>query len=102
MPDSYVWKPTLALVERSNVGRFMKRHGIGGYQELLARSIGDIEWFWRAVVDDLDIEFSRPFDTILDASRGIAWSRWFEGGTINLATHCLDRHAEGGAVRRSR
>ena len=25
-----------------------------------------------------------------------AWSRWFVGGQINLAHHCLDRHARSG------
>jgi acetyl-CoA synthetase len=96
MSDSYVWKPSAAVVEHSNIGRFMSRHGIAGYAELIARSKGDIEWFWRAVIEDLDITFFRPFDTIVDASRGIAWSRWFEGGTINLAHQCVDRHARAG------
>ena len=45
------------------------------------------------MIEDLDIAFFRPFDAILDASRGIAWCRWFVGGSINLAHHCLDRHA---------
>jgi acetyl-CoA synthetase len=94
MPDNYLWRPSPAAVETSNIGGFMKRHGIGGYAELVRRSTADIEWFWTAVLDDLGIEFSRPFDALVDASRGIAWSRWFVGGAINLAHHCLDRHAK--------
>jgi acetyl-CoA synthetase len=96
MPDSYLWKPTPAFVESSNIHRFMTRHGIAGYAELIARSTGDIEWFWRAVIEDLEISFVRPFDRLLDTTRGIPWSRWFLGGTINLAHHCLDRHARSG------
>jgi acetyl-CoA synthetase len=110
----YVWKPSPAIVERSNISRFMRRHGITGYHDLVARSTGDIEWFWNAVVEDRQIEFYRPFDAIVDTSRGIAWPRWFIGGAVNLAHHCLDRHAksargahaaivseaENGAVRR--
>ena len=45
------------------------------------------------MIEDLDIAFYRPYDAILDTSRGIPWSRWFVGGSINLAHQCLDRHA---------
>jgi acetyl-CoA synthetase len=114
MPEPYAWTPTPEITAHSNVGRFMRRHGIGTYQELIRRSTDDIEWFWAAVVDDLGIEFFRPFEKVLDASRGIPWARWFVGGTINLAHNCLDKHArsprrdrpavvwegEDGAVRR--
>ncbi len=96
MPDSYVWTPSSEVVAYSNIGRFMRRHGIAGYRELVARSIADTEWFWRAVVEDLGIEFFRPFDRVLDSRRGIAWTEWFCGGTINLAQQCLDRHALSG------
>ena len=60
MSDKYVWKPTQAVIEHSNIGRFMRRHGIAGYRDLVARSTADIEWFWNAVVEDLGIEFFRP------------------------------------------
>ncbi len=93
MPGNYLWTPTPDVVERANVSRFMKRHKIADYQELIDRSTADIEWFWHAVVEDLDITFFRPYVTILDASRGIPWCRWFLGGSINLAHQCLDRHA---------
>ncbi len=96
MTDTYVWKPTGEIVEYSNIGRFMRRHGIAGYRELIAKSTSDIEWFWRAAVEDLHIEFFRPFENVLDSSRGIAWTTWFGGGTVNLAHQCVDRHAQSG------
>ena len=99
MPGNYVWSPTPDVIERANVTRFMRRHGIADHRELVARSIADIEWFWGAVIEDLDIAFFRPHDAILDASRGIAWCRWFVGGSVNLAHQCLDRHAPSSASR---
>jgi len=93
MAGAYVWKPTQAVVEHSNIGRFMRRHGIAGYRDLVAWSTTDIEWFWNAVIEDLGIEFFRPFETLLDTTRGIPWSRWFGGAQLNLAHNCLDRHA---------
>ena len=55
MSDNYVWKPTAEVVEYSNIGRFMRRHGIAGYRELIAKSTSDLEWFWKAAIDDLQI-----------------------------------------------
>jgi acetyl-CoA synthetase len=81
-------------VERANVTRFMRAHGIESYDELVRRSTDDIEWFWDAVVKDLGIRFARPYDRVLDTSDGVPWARWFVGGTTNLATTCVDRWAE--------
>ena len=85
-----VWSPTPAYVERANVTRFMRAHGIGTYDELVRRSIEDIAWFWDAVVRDLDIGFVDPYDEVLDTSAGVEWATWFRGGTLNLAAQCVD------------
>jgi acetyl-CoA synthetase len=89
-----VWRPSPEYVERANVTRFMRAHGIGSYDDLVRRSQDDVEWFWDAVVKDLGIEFFRPYDRVLDTSDGVPWSKWFVGGTINLAHNCVDVWAE--------
>jgi acetyl-CoA synthetase len=89
-----VWSPSEDYVERANVTRFMRASGIGSYEELVARSQADVEWFWDAVVKDLGIEFYEPYTQVLDTSGGIAWATWFRGGSINLAHNCVDRWAE--------
>ena len=93
MLNPYAWRPTREVAERSNVGRFMRRHGIADYHELVRRSTGDVGWFWDAVVRDLGIEFDRPYDRVFDDSRGIAWTTWFPGGRVNVARNCVERHA---------
>src|SRR4051812_44716865 len=114
MAEDFVWTPSRDYIEHSNVWRFMQRHGIADYPELIRRTTTDIEWFWDAMVADLQIEFFRPYEKVLDTTRGIPWSRWFVGGQINLAHNCVDKHArsarrdhpallwegEDGAVRR--
>ncbi|MGH2554492.1 MAG: acetate--CoA ligase [Actinomycetota bacterium] len=89
-----VWSPSEDYVERANVTRLMRAHGIGSYEELVKRSQDDVEWFWEAVVRDLQIEFYEPFRQILDESGGKPWAKWFVGGQINLAHNCVDRWAE--------
>ena len=38
----------------------------------------------------------RPYERVLDTSRGIAWTRWFTGAQTNLVLNCLDRHIRAG------
>jgi acetyl-CoA synthetase len=87
------WSPTPAVVERANVTRLLARAGIDDYAELLRRSQDDPDWFWPLVVEDLGIEFSTPFERVLDESRGPEWTTWFVGGRVNIARACVHRWA---------
>ena len=88
-----VWRPSQEYVERANVTRFMRTHGISTYEDLVARSVADIAWFWDAVVKDLGIEFFEPYERVVDTSGGVEWATWFGGGSVNLAHDCVDRWA---------
>ena len=107
------WVPAPALVRDANLTRFMQHVGVTGITELHARAEADPAWFWEAVVRDLDWPFPRPWEQVLDLSRGKAWATWFTGATTNLALACVDRwrdadparpalfwEGEDGAVRR--
>ncbi len=72
----------------------MRSHGIGSLAELTRRSVDDVEWFWDAVVRDLDIGFSTPYERVIDRSAGPAWATWFVGGRTNVAAQCVDRWAD--------
>ena len=87
-----IWNPTEALIRASNVRRFMERHNIKTYEDLIARSTGDIEWFWDAAMRDLGISWYQPYNKVLDTTAGIPWTRWYVGGKTNIVYNCLDRH----------
>ena len=90
------WRPGPDYVENANVTRFMRKHGIGSIDEFRRRSIEEMEWFWDAVIADMEIEFTTPYERVLDSSGGTPWSKWFVGGHVNLTHNCVDRHALGG------
>jgi hypothetical protein len=92
-PD-IVWRPTPFYLERSRLGRFMRRHGMGSVDELLRRSASDIEWFWEATVRDLELEWFEPYSRVLDLSGGVEWPRWFVGGRYNHVHDAVDRQAQ--------
>ena len=88
---SIAWRPTREYVEHSRLGAFMKRHGLASLDALMNRSTSDIEWFWRAVMDDLGIEFYEPYVRVLDLSSGVATPRWCVGGRMNIVHNCLEK-----------
>lgn len=90
--SDFIWSPTPDYIENANVTRLMRRHGIDDFNDLVKRSQEDIEWFWQAAIEDLGIDFFKPFDQLLDVSAGPQWPKWFTGGTINLTYNCVDRH----------
>ena len=88
-----VWKPTIDYIENANITRFMKKNNIKNYNHLMKKSTEDIEWFWDAALKDLNIEWYKPYEKVLDDSKGIQWTKWFIGGKINIVHNCLDKHA---------
>lgn len=92
-PDDIAWRPTRAQVERSHLKRFMDQHRLRDYQHLLLRSTEVPQWFWDAVVKDLDLEFYSPYQQVVDLSSGVPWARWFVGGQFNYVHNALDKHA---------
>ena len=94
-----VWTPDEATLAHANVTRLMRRHGLESYTELLRRSQEEPEWFWPAVVEDLGLDFSQPWERVCDDSRGPEWTTWFTGATLSIARNCVHRWAERDPAR---
>jgi acetyl-CoA synthetase len=71
----------------------MQRQGIPTFTELLERSTHDLEWFWDAVVRDLDMQWYETYTQVLDLSNGVEWPRWFVGGKYNYVHDAVDKWA---------
>ena len=63
------------------------------YQTLHAQSIADPEAFWADQASSLT--WQKKWDRVLDWSNA-PFARWFDGGRINAAENCLDRHVAAG------
>ena len=88
-----IWSPPPELVEHANITQFMRAHGIRNYEELMRRSNANTSWFWEAALAHLGVSWYEPYTHVQDNSRGLAWTRWFVGGKINIVANCIDRHA---------
>jgi acetyl-CoA synthetase len=89
--NEFAWRPTPDVIAQSQLRRFMSAHGIHELAGLHRRAIADPEWFWNAVLADLNIQFSKPYDKVIDTSPGLPWTRWCVGGEMNIVDNCLDK-----------
>jgi acetyl-CoA synthetase len=85
----FAWSPTPQQLAAANVTRLAERLGCADYHTLHRVSVEEPDRFWRAVADDLELALARPWDRVLDDSRGIEWTTWFEGARLNVADACL-------------
>jgi acetyl-CoA synthetase len=87
------WLPSEREIRRSRLAAAMKRWGYETLEALHRDSVDRPDWFWRASLDDLGVTFTTPWTDYIDVSAGHAFPRWFNGGRLNVATHCVERHA---------
>ncbi len=99
--EKWIWTPTREFIEATNVFRFMKRLGFRDREEFLRFSRDEPERFYGQLLKEMGVEWSEPYQKVLDTSRGAEWARWFVGGKLNIAWNCLDRHAKGEAADRA-
>jgi hypothetical protein len=97
MPDTYpfgqavAWRPDDETIAASNLAAFWRQRGLDSYEALLAWANEDVARFWDAVMDDLGIEFYRPYTQVMDASGGIERPRWCVDGQMNIVHNLLDK-----------
>lgn len=65
------------------------------YKTLYKESIDDPETFWAKEANEF-LTWSKPWDKVMDYSfdANDLYIKWFQGGTLNVAYNCIDRHLE--------
>ena len=63
------------------------------YQEMYRASIDEPEKFWAEKAEEF-LHWDKKWDTVLDWSfdKKNLYIKWFEGGKLNVAYNCIDRH----------
>jgi len=94
-----LWVPDEARIEHANVTAFVRwlerNRGLSfrDYMALWRWSTQNVEAFWAALWDYLDIDASRPYTQVL-GRRTMPGAQWFPGARLNYAQHVLrgERH----------
>ncbi len=80
------------LVKDNNLIRFMKKNKIDTLEDLLLKSIENVDWYWKAVNEDLGIKWKEPFYKVVDIQKGIPWCEWFVGGKCNIIDNVIQNN----------
>jgi len=93
--SSIIWRPQGEYLA-SRVADFAKRQDIDAqdWRALIKRSTEDIEWFWNSFLTYAQMQWSMPYHTLFDQSKGLPWVNWFLGGNTNISYNCLDWHIQ--------
>ena len=73
----------------NNLIRFMEKNSIDTLDDLLQKSVENIEWYWKAVNEDLGITWREPFNKVVDVQKGLPWCEWFVGGKCNIIDNVI-------------
>jgi acetyl-CoA synthetase len=84
-----------ALLEERRVvepPKAFRRDAVVRDDSIYQEAARDVETFWAAQAESL--QWTRGWDNVLTWEP--PWVKWFEGGRLNVAANCLDRHVEAG------
>ncbi len=88
MSESRVYEVPPAIASRAHITAEQ-------YQQMYRRSVDDPEGFWAEQAEAF-VTWFKPWERVLDWSydQNDLHIRWFEGGKLNVAWNCIDRHLE--------
>ena len=92
------WEPDSTTRERAQLTNFLRQTGDASFEALYRRSITDVAGFTEHVLRFLAVQFDRPYEQVLDLSRGIEWPRWCTGAELNIVKTCLRHDPAGVAI----
>lgn len=90
LKEKRLFRPSKKLVNESNVKKWMKKHGIKTYEELLEKS-QNLEWFWGEIAKEF-VEWYEEPKKILEWNP--PYSKWFVGAKYNIVHDALDRQVK--------
>ena len=92
MSKEIIWHPSKDLVDNSKLSKFIKFCELKNYDELENKSLKEPGWLWDNVIKFSQLNFYKPYTSIMDESKGAPWTKWCVGGKTNIVQNCIDRH----------
>ena len=89
-----IWQPSEQQCEQARVTAFVhwlreeKGLDFECYEELWQWSVDEQASFWEAVTQYYNVEFYRPYSTVLGSSV-MPGAQWFPGSELNFVEHLL-------------
>ncbi len=90
-----LWQPSEALIQKSNMMRFMTEvnqrynQSLTDYHQLWQWSVDNIPEFWGAFWNFADIIASKPYTQVVDDPCKMPGAKWFPGAELNFSENLL-------------
>lgn len=91
-----VWIPDPATFKTAPLGRMASEYGLSTAESVYERAAQDPNWYWEAAAKDVGLRWMRPYDEIIDLSRGPEFAQFFAGGQLNWSDYAVDRWVDLG------
>jgi len=88
MSEVKVFSPAYLDAAKAHVPNIEK------YNEMYEKSMSNPDEFWAEIAERLT--WTKKWDKVSEVDFKEAKIKWFEGGKLNVAYNCLDRHVEDG------
>jgi acetyl-CoA synthetase len=91
LKEKRIFKPSQIFADNTNIKKWMEKHNIQSYDELLVKSGENPEWFWNDLA--MELEWFKPYTKTFNWKPPHA--KWFLDGKFNIIHNALDRHVKG-------
>lgn len=92
------WKPSEETIKKSNIYIMMQKHGFKNYDDFWKWSISNKHNFWEETVENLNIQFSQKFTSIVDTSEGVENAQWLYNSKLNIVDSCFQNDENAIAI----
>jgi len=72
----------------------MKSHDISSLEQLSQKANSNLEWFWKEVEQYIGITWDKPYNKVLDLSKGLQFSKWFTQGRTNIYKSSVEKFSK--------
>ena len=86
MSEKQIFQPNPEFAKNANIG------SMDEYNALVQKATENYEGFWGDYAKE-KIDWIEPFTNVLDESQA-PFVKWFDGGKLNVAAQCIDRHLD--------
>ena len=92
--SDFAFTPSEEQIKNSNIQSFMNKHEISSLTELSHKAKTNLDWYWKAVDEDIGIVWDKKYEKTSDFSKGYPWARWFVGGKTNIIKSSVEKFSK--------
>jgi len=98
MNSSPFWKPSIEIIEQSNIFKMMQAHDFENYEDFWKWSVTQKEIFWKETIHHLGIKLAQNYTSIVDVSKGVENAQWLKNAKLNIVDSCFQNDDDSIAV----